>query len=58
MKKSNISFTKLGKEECKKCLFYNGHKDEANGECKMCEQWKKYNKSARISNYKMDSQKK
>ena len=57
----NISYTKLGEEECEECLFYNEHKHEANGECKMCEQRKKHNESARISrsqHYKMDSEKK
>ena len=57
----NISFTKLGEEECEECLFYNEHNHEANGECKMCEKRKKYNESARISrskHYKMDSEKK
>ena len=52
----NISFTKLGEKECEEYLFYNEHKDEVNGECEMCEQWKKHNKSARISrsHYKID----
>lgn len=60
LNKMNIRFIKLGKKECKECLFYNELKHEANGECKMCNQRKKHNESARISRIhcKMDSEKK
>ena len=36
--KINISFPKLGEKECEECVFYNDHKHEANGECKVCDQ--------------------
>ena len=34
--KMNNSFTKLGEEEWEECLFNNGPKHEANGECEIC----------------------
>ena len=71
LNKMNISFVKLGEEECEECIIYEGHKhpNEENGEketnsgenvneeCETCLAWKKHIETARISRklYKEDA---
>ena len=45
----NISFTKLGEEECEDCTFYNLHKHTDPEECGICEEWKLHNEKAKES---------
>lgn len=57
----NISFVKLGEEECEDCILYEKHSHDENSDnitCEMCTKWKSHIESARISRkyYKEDAQ--
>ena len=47
----NISFVKLGEEECEECMLYQKHHhgDSQNETCVDCDNWKKHVERARIS---------
>lgn len=67
--KLNISFTKLGHEECWECEAFNIHKDTTkhkvedvedvdNLECEICERWRKHNSKASFARqeYRKDAE--
>ena len=49
----NISFAKLGEEECELCLLYNEHKHYSDSEnpnsCSQCADWREHNERARLA---------
>ena len=60
VKSMNISFVKLGEEECELCLQHDAHKKECNAEeCDLCSSWDMHMESARVSrmHYKNDCEK-
>ena len=60
VKSLNISFVKLGEEECEYCLQHDVHKKECSAEeCDLCRSWDMHVESARISrkHYKSDMEK-
>ncbi|XDV29395.1 hypothetical protein PO909_032529 [Leuciscus waleckii] len=49
VRQRNISFTKLGEEECEECLLHEQHKhacDDDVIDCLQCERWRKHKNSA------------
>jgi len=60
VKSMNISFVKLGEEECEFCLQHDSHKKECSAEeCDLCSSWDLHMESVRISrmHYKNDCEK-
>lgn len=64
MKERNISFTKLGEEECKNCLrqdvyFRAEHRNETSiQECQHCQKWKEHKRRAERGrhHYRLDAE--
>ena len=46
MKELNISFTKLGEEECESCLCYGKHEHDNPLQCTICKDWRIHNEKA------------
>ena len=47
VKSMNISFAKLGTEECSECEIFRNHEhDETGAECNTCDEWKIHNEQA------------